>query len=109
MSLPFSSGPAPFGQRLPSGPPFDPFGAVNPSLGGDCGAMLERLYHFLDGELTEDRRVKIQGHLDACPSCFSAFDFEAELRIVVAARAQTAVPEALISRIRATLSLPPTV
>lgn len=106
MSLPFSSGPGPFGQHQPSGPPFDPFGAVNPKL---CGAMLERLYHFLDGELTEDRRVKIQGHLDACPSCFSAFDFEAELRLVVAARAQTAVPEALIARIRATLSLPPTV
>ena len=67
---------------------------------GDCGRMLAGLYHFLDGELTQERRVHIQAHLDGCPTCFGAFDFEAELRIVVRSRVQLRVPEALIQKIR---------
>ena len=102
MSMPFTAEPGP-GHRPPAGAPFDPFGVVNPALADDCTAMLARLYNFLDGELTDDRRTKIQRHLDGCPSCFSAFDFEAELRIVVQARAQTAVPPELVARIRSSL------
>ena len=93
----------PFGFPRPAPEPFDPFGAVDPALNGDCNTMISRLYHFLDGELTEQRRAKIQGHLDACPSCYSAFDFEAELRIVVANRAQSQVPPQLVERIRLSL------
>ena len=69
-------------------------------LDSDCSAMIRRLHHFLDGELTDERRTRIQQHLDDCPSCFGAFDFEAELRIVVRARVHTTVPQALIDRIR---------
>jgi anti-sigma factor (TIGR02949 family) len=83
--------------------PYDPFGPIDMSLGGDCSAMVSRLGHFLDGELTEQRRVKIQMHLDACPSCFSAFDFEAELRVVVRTRTVTEVPPDLAARIRLAL------
>ena len=109
MSTPFPAGPGQPSSRLgsssfPATSPFDPFGSVNPGLVGDCGAMLQRLYNYLDGELTDERRTKIQSHLDDCPSCFSAFDFEAELRIVVAAKCQTSVPTSLVDRIRATLS-----
>jgi mycothiol system anti-sigma-R factor len=80
--------------------PFDPFGPFDPAVGGDCSAMVARLYNFLDGELTEQRRTKIQNHLEACPSCFSAFDFEAELRIVIASRCVMRVPDSLAERIR---------
>lgn len=83
--------------------PHDPFGPVNESIGGDCSAMIARLDHFLDGELTEQRRVTIQAHLDGCPTCYSAFDFEAELRIVVRSRTYTEVPADLASRIRLAL------
>ena len=69
-------------------------------FGGDCNAMLAGLYHFLDGELTDDRRTHIQSHLDACPSCYGVFDFEAELRIVVRSRVQLRVPDALVQKIR---------
>ena len=85
--------------------PYDPFGPIDMSLGGDCTAMVSRLDHFLDGELTEERRTEIQVHLDACPSCFSAFDFEAELRVVVRTRTVTEVPPALAARIRSALNL----
>ena len=78
----------------------DPFGEIDLNGRGDCNAMLARLYTFLDGELTDHRRTKIQSHLDTCPSCFSAFDFEMELRIVVAKRVHTRVPAELAERIR---------
>ena len=54
--------------------------------GADCNETVERLYHYLDGELTDDRRRAIESHLDECGSCVEAIDFEAELRRVVADR-----------------------
>ena len=47
---------------------------------GDCVEAVHLLYHYLDGELTVERRVLIRQHLDDCPPCGQAFDFEAELR-----------------------------
>lgn len=65
----------------------------------DCRDAIEELYTFLDGELTDERRVAIRGHLDDCHSCLEAFDFEAELRSVVAHHCRETVPEALKVRI----------
>lgn len=66
---------------------------------GNCDDYIHRLYHFLDGELTEDRRATIQKHLDDCPPCYEAFDFEAELRIVIVLKCKDQVPESLVMRI----------
>jgi len=65
----------------------------------DCSETLHRLYTYLDGELTEERRVQIRRHLDDCPPCFEAFDFESELRIVIASRCKERVPDGLKERI----------
>jgi mycothiol system anti-sigma-R factor len=65
----------------------------------NCQEAIFRLYHFLDGELTQERRVEIQHHLDGCLPCLEAFDFEAELRIVIARNCRDEVPEALRERI----------
>ena len=46
---------------------------------GDCVEAVHLLYHYLDGELTMERRVLIRQHLDDCPPCGQAFDFEADL------------------------------
>jgi anti-sigma factor (TIGR02949 family) len=92
--------------RQPSSP-YDPFGPLNPAAVGDCSAMLKRLYNFLDGELNDERRNKIKSHLDSCPTCFSAFDFEAELRDIVARKTHTQVPTELAERIRMSICLPP--
>ena len=67
--------------------------------GVDCNETIERLYHYLDGELTEERRVEIRRHLDECSPCLDAFDFEAELRVVIASRCKDHVPEALRRRV----------
>jgi len=71
--------------------------------GPECQEALDTLYHFLDGELTEERRRQIQHHLDDCSPCLEAFDFEAELKIVIARRCREAVPETLRLRIAAAL------
>lgn len=68
--------------------------------GADCGETIKRIYHFLDGELTEDRRREIQRHLDECPPCVEAYDFETELRVVIANRCKDHVPDALVKRVR---------
>jgi len=73
------------------------------SDGADCGETIERLYQFIDGELTEERRVQIQVHLEGCSSCYQAVDFERELRIVVANRCRDRVPEDLRVRIKQAL------
>ena len=68
-----------------------------------CIEAVELLYHYLDGELTDDRRHLIQRHLDDCPPCFDAYDFEAELRVIVRQKCRDHVPEALMQRVAAAL------
>ena len=65
----------------------------------DCQEAIHTLYHYLDGELTEYRRVEIRHHLDDCLPCLEAFDFEAELRVVIARKCRDEVPENLRERI----------
>jgi len=77
---------------------------------GNCEETLVELYTYLDGELTEERRVHIQHHLDECGQCLEAFDFEAELRIVIAQKCQDPCPDRLRERVAQALhaaSAPP--
>jgi mycothiol system anti-sigma-R factor len=64
-----------------------------------CEDALHELYHFLDGELTDERRELISVHIEECTTCLGAYDFEAELRTVVAQRCRDTVPESLRARI----------
>jgi mycothiol system anti-sigma-R factor len=68
-----------------------------------CEQALQSLYHFLDGELNDARRSLISSHLDDCTTCLGAYDFEAELRRVVAERCRESVPDHLRMRIAALL------
>jgi mycothiol system anti-sigma-R factor len=64
-----------------------------------CREAIAELYTYLDGELTIERRAVIQRHLDGCNPCLEAYDFEAELRIVVQHHCHEDVPESLRQRI----------
>jgi mycothiol system anti-sigma-R factor len=64
-----------------------------------CDETIERLYFYLDGELTEQRRVEITRHLDLCGPCVGAYGFEAELRKVISNRCRDHVPDALVKRV----------
>jgi mycothiol system anti-sigma-R factor len=69
----------------------------------DCQEAVHELYHFLDGELTEERRTEISVHLDWCGPCSGAAGFEAELRKVIANRCKDRVPDSLIARVAAAI------
>ncbi len=64
-----------------------------------CQEAIATLYSFLDGELTPDMRERIQHHLDDCAPCLSKFDFESELKAVIARKCRDEVPEALKLRV----------
>lgn len=64
-----------------------------------CDETIAKLYVYLDGELTEQRRIEIARHLDLCGPCVGAFGFEAELRKLIASRCHDHVPDALRSRV----------
>ena len=67
---------------------------------GDCNETLKELETFLDGELTEDAVAHIRGHLEGCPDCYQAFDFHAELKMVIAAKCSNdEMPAGLLARI----------
>ena len=80
-----------------------PVGPTDPAAQPECRESLTELYWFLDGELTEERRALIRTHLEACNGCLETYDFEAELRQVVARKCRESVPEQL--RVRITLAL----
>jgi mycothiol system anti-sigma-R factor len=65
----------------------------------DCNDTLRELYGYLDGEITDADREHIRHHLDDCSPCLEAFDFEAELRMVVRNRCVDQVPDDLRERI----------
>jgi mycothiol system anti-sigma-R factor len=65
----------------------------------DCNEAVHALYEFLDGELTIERRTVIGQHLDDCSGCLEAFDFEAELRIVISQKCRDQVPDRLRERV----------
>jgi mycothiol system anti-sigma-R factor len=41
-----------------------------------CDAVIERIYEFLDGELTSDVDARIRDHLARCGTCYPHFRHE---------------------------------
>ena len=72
--------------------------------GGGCDDALHTLYDYLDGELTDERREAIKRHLDQCQPCLHAFDFEAELKVVIARSCRDQVPDHLKAKIASALA-----
>jgi mycothiol system anti-sigma-R factor len=68
-----------------------------------CQEAIETLYNFLDGELTDRRRYEIQLHLEECAPCLEAFDFEAELKLIIARKCRDQVPGNLRDRVHEAL------
>ena len=71
----------------------------------DCERALAEVYTYLDQELTDEMRVQIAAHLESCNPCFEAFDFEAELRMVITTKTHSGeFPETLRIRIEEKLT-----
>jgi mycothiol system anti-sigma-R factor len=66
----------------------------------DCNETLRELEAFLDSELSEETHHAIRSHLEQCPDCLQAFDFHAELKIVVAQKCRAdEMPAGLLAKI----------
>lgn len=71
----------------------------------DCNETLRELQLFLDGELPGDQHEHVLGHLQACMECYHAYDFQAELKQIIAAKCGSeALPPGLLDRIKQSLA-----
>ena len=70
----------------------------------DCGDVLDAVYHYLDGELTDTTLHQIRHHLDLCSPCLREYGSEREVKILVARSCCETAPEelrqAVVARIR---------
>ena len=65
----------------------------------DCNAVVKELYTFLDGELTDGRRVQIEQHFTGCVDCHEVVEFHASLKMTISEKCREDVPDALRQRI----------
>lgn len=65
----------------------------------DCREVLDRVYEYLDSELTPHDLGKIQQHLDECGPCLQKFDLENALKALVRRSCQDHAPATLRTRI----------
>jgi mycothiol system anti-sigma-R factor len=71
----------------------------------DCRQTLSELEMFLDGELSEEQHEAVLHHLQKCLECYHAYDLQAELKQIIAAKcAEEALPPGLLDRIRQSLT-----
>lgn len=66
-----------------------------------CQEALERLYEYLDGELTATSAEEVRQHIQACEACYPGVRFTTEFRDALhrAALGQPICPDTLRERI----------
>ncbi len=66
----------------------------------DCGEVLDRVYEYLDGEMTDIDVDKIRQHLDECGPCLREYDLDVALKALLRRScACESAPDALRQRI----------
>lgn len=69
-----------------------------------CEEAVRLLAAFLDGELHDDVRGSVDGHLARCRSCFSRAEFERRLKDEIGRLRQEQIPPGFEARIRRLLA-----
>lgn len=66
-----------------------------------CQEALERLYEYLDGELTPESAEEVQHHIEVCDACYPEVKFTTEFRDALhrAARGQPVCPDSLRQKV----------
>lgn len=66
----------------------------------DCREVLDRVFEYLDGEMTHTDVERIRQHLEECSPCLSEYDLDEMLKTLVRrACGCEAAPQTLRSRI----------
>jgi len=58
--------------------------SANESHELDCADVVEAVYLYLDGELSEDVITNIRVHLDECSPCLREYGIEQEVKTLIA-------------------------
>lgn len=67
----------------------------------DCRTVLNKLYLYLDGEISGEEFQVVAHHLDECVSCFGHYGYEREFKELVHRKCHEGpVPEGLAERVR---------
>lgn len=66
----------------------------------DCQAVLDRLFDYIDEELTQENKQALKAHLDLCRHCFDRIQFEHILREKMRQKTSICCPEKLKQRIQ---------
>jgi len=61
----------------------------------ECDEAISELYRYIDGELDAEGLAHVEAHLRKCSPCLEAYDFEAELRQMIAAKSAQEMPSEL--------------
>ena len=70
----------------------------------NCKETLEELEPYIDGELSNDAREHIHGHLDGCVDCQQAFEFHLELKAAIRRKVNNdELPAGLLMRLESCL------
>lgn len=65
----------------------------------DCGQALDRLYEFLDSEMTPGDVQRMKEHIASCATCLSEYDLEEHVRELVRRSCTERAPVELRARI----------
>jgi mycothiol system anti-sigma-R factor len=61
----------------------------------DCADVVEAVYLYIDGELSEDVIQNIRQHLDECSPCLREYGIEQEVKALIARCCCEVAPETL--------------
>lgn len=64
-----------------------------------CEEALNRLWEYIDGELTPERADGIREHMRKCECCFPQYDFQKAFRTFMRRQAEQPVPPGLRQRV----------
>lgn len=66
----------------------------------ECEEAIAKLLEFLDGELDEADRSRMERHLETCRGCYTRAEFERRLRERVVETGSARAPDSLRTRVR---------
>ena len=64
-----------------------------------CREAIEKLWAYIDGELSEHEASQVHDHLGACRACYPHYDFQRAFREFVGQHTQRPVPSGLRRRV----------
>lgn len=71
----------------------------HPTSDNPCRDALDGLYRYVDGEMTDVDKSRLDQHLRDCVGCEKVFDFEVQVKQVIAKRGRVRCPDEVRARL----------